>query len=171
MAIDHPFTGYALNAIDAKGRVSVPASLRDVITARCSAFGADGSAKGGALEIGPHLGFDRLQVFDIVGKREIARQLEEGLADLPAAERRQAKADAMGDELGTATTIKYDEAGRMQLPPSLRKVGKLDDLAFFFGVGDYFEIWNPAVARRAWADNPRKLWMIESSLEDRGIVL
>ena len=38
MALEHLFQGSALNAVDAKGRVSVPAFLRQVIE-RASAIG------------------------------------------------------------------------------------------------------------------------------------
>ena len=37
MAFEHLFQGSALNAVDAKGRVSVPASLRSVIEKRSNA--------------------------------------------------------------------------------------------------------------------------------------
>lgn len=37
----------------------------------------------------------------------------------------------------------YDASGRFILPAFFRNKAQLDDLAFFFGTGNTFEIWNP----------------------------
>jgi MraZ protein len=39
--------------------------------------------------------------------------------------------------------VPYDASGRFILPSFFSKKAELADLAFFFGTGNSFEIWNP----------------------------
>ena len=110
---------------------------------------------------------DRLRAFDPAGVRDRDAKFSARVADLPAAERPDAEEDAFRDELATATPVAFDSAGRMVLPPILRKLGKIGDLAFFVGVRDYFEILSPENARAAFANNPMMLEMLDHYLEER----
>ena len=47
--------------------------------------------------------------------------------------------------LGNATELLIDEAGRVALPEHLRKFAELSGEAVLVGLGDYFEIWAPAL--------------------------
>src|SRR6185312_5424481 len=111
---------------------------------------------------------DRLRAFDPAGVRDRDAKFTARVADLPAAERSDAEEDAFRDELATATQVAFDSAGRMVLPPILRKLGQIGDLAFFVGVRDYFEILSPENARVAFANNPMMLGMLDHYLEERG---
>jgi MraZ protein len=44
---------------------------------------------------------------------------------------------------GQAFPTAVDETGRIVLPARLRQKVGLEDMAFFIGNGDTFEIWNP----------------------------
>ena len=160
------FVGHALNAVDAKGRVSVPAAFRTQIERRAKEDGNKDAEK--ELMIAPHPKRDRLRAFDPVGLRDLSTELRESVADLPAAARREAHEGVRRNELTALTPVAFDSAGRMVLSPILRKLGKIGDLAFFVGMEDYFEIWSPENARIGFADNPVVLEMLDFYLEERG---
>jgi MraZ protein len=128
------FTGHALNAIDAKGRVAIPAGLRQSIEA---------NGDGRNLIIAKHetdaclIGYDR-------GWSQLLH------ARLNKSEDRAAEAGRDYDRhnsnrraFGLVEDVPYDASGRFVLPPMLHDRAKLEDLALFLGTGDTFEIWNP----------------------------
>lgn len=159
------FVGHALNAVDAKGRVSVPAAFRSQIDRRAKDEGGKDADK--ELMIAPHPKRDRLRAYDAFGLRDLSAELRESVADLPAAARREAHEGVRRNELTALTPVTFDGAGRMVLSPILRKLGKIGELAFFVGMEDYFEIWSPENARIGFADNPVVLEMLDMYLEER----
>ena len=135
MALEHLFQGSALNAVDAKGRVSVPAFLRSVIERR-------GDAR--MIVLAKHESFPCLSAYDPAyaalkhSKLERLFEKEEGN---PAAaldyQQRNLMAFAATEE------VPYDSSGRIVLPPMMRKKGQIEDLALYLGTGETFHIWNP----------------------------
>ena len=135
MALEHLFQGSALNAVDAKGRVSVPAFLRSVIERR-------GDAK--TIVLASHESFPCLSAYDPAyaalkhSKLERLFEKEEGN---PAAaldyQQRNLMAFAATEE------VPYDSSGRIVLPPMMRRKGGIEDLALYLGTGETFQIWNP----------------------------
>ena len=135
VALEHLFQGSALNAVDAKGRVSVPAFLRSVIERR-------GDAK--TIVLAKHESFPCLSAYDPAyaalkhSKLERLFEKEEGN---PAAaldyQQRNLMAFAATEE------VPYDSSGRIVLPPMMRKKGGIEDLALYLGTGETFQIWNP----------------------------
>ena len=135
------FRGHALQAIDGKGRVAVPASLRAVI---------ERNAGERVLLLGLHptdlcltgadtnfsqIDYDRLQ-------RDEARALDNG---------RDVDRDNIARAaFGGNEELPFDASGRFILPPFFRDAAQLGDVAFFVGTGERFEIWNP----RLLADAP-----------------
>ena len=166
MARETFFVGHALNAVDAKGRVSVPAAFRAQIERRAKEDAGKDADK--SLMIAPHPKRDRLRAYDNAGVQDLTAELRSSVADLPSAARREAHEDARRLELTTLNPVAFDSAGRMVLSPLMRKLGKIDDLAFFVGMEDYFEIWSPESARIGFADNPVILEMLDFYLEERG---
>ena len=136
VALEHLFQGSALNAVDAKGRVSVPAFLRSVIERR-------GDAK--TIVLAKHESFPCLSAYDPAyaalkhSKLERLFEKEEGN---PAAaldyQQRNLMAFAATEE------VPYDSSGRIVLPPMMRRNGRLEDVALFLGAGETFQIWNPS---------------------------
>jgi len=166
--IDHAFLGHALNAVDAKGRVSVPSSFRSTVDLRVRTYGIAGDeVRASELMIGMHADGDRLRSYDVVGTRQLMEEIAEGVADLPARERREALNKARRSEISTLLPVSYDGAGRMVLPPFLRSEAGIGDTALFLGLGDNFEIWNPLKAREALSDDPMLVRMIDFYLEQR----
>ncbi|MBA3577008.1 MAG: division/cell wall cluster transcriptional repressor MraZ [Sphingomonas sp.] len=135
VALEHLFQGSALNAVDAKGRVSVPAFLRSIIERR-------GDAR--TIVLAKHEAFPALSAYDPSysalkhGKLERLLEKEETNADAQLEyEQRNLMAFAATEE------VPYDSSGRIVLPPMMRRKGGIEDLALFLGTGETFQIWSP----------------------------
>ena len=135
MALEHLFQGSAVNAVDAKGRVSVPAFLRSVIERR-------GDAR--TIVLAKHDSFTALSAYDpayaALKHAKLERLLEKQETD-PTAEMDYARRSMMA--FGATEEVPYDSSGRIILPPMMRRKGQIEDLALFVGVGETFHIWNP----------------------------
>jgi len=166
--VGHIFQGHALNAVDAKGRVSVPASFRTLIEKRALANALDPE---NALKIGEHKSGDCLWALDAVASAEIDVQLAASVADLPAAERMDKLEELAMDAHGGLERVTFDGAGRMVLSPMLREFGQIEDLAFFVGAGLTFQIWNPRIAMARLPETSRVRKPLAFLLKERGIVL
>ena len=137
MALEHLFQGSALNAVDAKGRVSVPAFLRQVIERR-------GDAR--TIVLAKHDQFPALLAYDpgfaAARHLKLERLLEKEETN-PDAElayqQRNMTAFAATEE------TPYDTSGRIVLPPMMRAKGQIGELALFLGTGETFQIWNPTL--------------------------
>ncbi len=135
MAFEHLFQGSALNAVDAKGRVSVPAFLRAVIERR-------GDAR--TIVLAKHDSFPALSAYDPAFAAQRHMKLERLL------EKEETNPDAELDyqrrtmmAFAATEETPYDTSGRIVLPPMMRRKGGIEDLALFLGTGETFQIWNP----------------------------
>lgn len=135
MALEHLFQGSALNGVDAKGRVSVPAFLRTVIERR-------GDSR--TIVLAKHEIYPCLSAYDpayaALKHQKIERLLEknEQQADAQLAyNQSNLLAFAISEE------VPYDSTGRILLPTMMRRKGGIAELALFLGVGETFQIWNP----------------------------
>lgn len=135
MALEHLFQGSALNAVDAKGRVSVPAFLRSVVERR-------GDAR--TIVLAKHDAFPALSAYDpayaAMKHAKLERLLEKQETD-PASELEYARRTMMA--FGATEEVPYDSSGRILIPPMMRAKGGIEDLGLFIGVGETFQIWNP----------------------------
>ena len=135
VALEHLFQGSALNAVDAKGRVSIPAFLRSVVERR-------GDAR--TIVLAKHEAFPALSAYDPAyaalkhAKLERLLEKEETNPDADMAyQQRNLLAFAASEE------VPYDTSGRIVIPPLMRRKGSIADLALFLGTGETFQIWNP----------------------------
>jgi MraZ protein len=116
------------NKIDAKGRVSIPASFRAVL------------AKEGAEELYcfPHLDQSAVEA----GGNRLVEKIKGILAKYPpdSPERESLEHVYFGD----AEWIKIDNDGRAIISPRLRSFAGIRDQVVFVGLGDKFQIWEPA---------------------------
>jgi MraZ protein len=153
------FTGKWLNAVDAKGRVSVPASLRKVVTARTP------DAK--SLMLARHerdtcvRGFD-LSYVALAYQDMRAKQA----ADIAAGRPTEARFASSGTLFGSMEETAIDGSGRIILPPGLRRRAGITDAAMFLGVGETFEIWSPDAALKA-DDRPDVREFVEELIAER----
>ena len=155
--LEHLFNGSALNAVDAKGRLSVPAFIRSVIERRTDAK----AIIIGAHEVDPCLtAYDRNYARNLYSENE-RRRLNEESAD-PQAHFSRARRT-----FGITEEVPYDSSGRIILPPMMRRKGRIEDQALFVGVGGTFEIWNPQIALKS--DDAELRELAAFRLEERGM--
>jgi MraZ protein len=124
--VDRFFSHFILR-LDAKGRVSVPASFRSVLARE----GLDSvfcipSADRPALEAG--------------GSR-LMTEIEQLIERFPPfSEEREQFAISL---YGTSETLKLDSEGRIVLPDQLKDHAGIMDAVAFVGLGHKFQIWAP----------------------------
>jgi MraZ protein len=161
VALEHLFQGSALNAVDAKGRVSVPAFLRSVIERR-------GDAR--TIVLAKHESFPALSAYDpayaALKHAKLERLFEKQEGDAAAAldyQQRNLMAFAATEE------VPYDSSGRVLLPPMMRAKGAIEDLALFLGAGETFQIWNPRLFLKDKAVPEDMKDIARFRLEERGL--
>ncbi len=122
------FVSTYTNRIDAKGRVSVPASFRDVLA-------RDGYE--GGIYCYPSLDAPALDA----GGESLAKKIDallEGLDDF-SDERDELSVALYGD----VQILKIDGDGRIVLPAALREHAGITDQVTFVGMGQKFQLWEP----------------------------
>lgn len=149
------FHGYAMNAVDAKNRLSVPAGFRDVIEARSGTR---------ALVIAPHeretclIGYDRARV------ARLQAMIDRRFGDDFGPERD----DFVRLAYGASEPATWDDTGRIILSATMKELGEIERHAFFLAAGDYFEIWNPERLLEAKGADTRLARIVRRHLEGRG---
>jgi MraZ protein len=122
------FRGRHEHSIDAKGRTSLPARFRDVLSARGESCVVITKALGPYLDVYP------------------MREWEAFEAKLGEQSQFEARLDFVRRHyLGNAIECEVDKLGRLILPSALRAHGKLEDTALWIGVGKRIELWQPAL--------------------------
>jgi MraZ protein len=134
----HIFSGNALGALDERGRVRLPPFiLREM--ARHSG--------GGRVLLGVHESDPCLTGYGAVLRPRLEAELErrrlrdESLGRAPEAHHARARRT-----FGLVEEARYDESGRLTLPPLARRRGGLGRSILFVGAGSHFEIWDPSLA-------------------------
>ena len=126
------YSGSALNGVDGKHRLSVPAAFREAVEARSGAR---------AVILAPHARLPALVGYDRSHFARLAEQAERRFAD----DFGDAREDFLRETFGAAEDVPYDDNGRIILPAILKEMGGIGSLAFFVGASDYFELWAPEV--------------------------
>ena len=122
------FLSHFTHRLDAKGRVSIPAPFRQVLTKD----GFDG------VYAYPSLDAPALDC----GGAALLREIDALLATMPPySPARDAFATAL---LGTSEILKLDSEGRVVLEERLKSALGLKDEAVFVGQGHKFQIWEPS---------------------------
>ena len=116
-----------LNKLDAKGRVSVPATFRAAL---------NGQSFHGVLAM-PSLKYSAIQCAGIDWMEELGRKVNQ--ADFLSDEHDDLTAALFGD----TKQLPFDGEGRVVLPSSLAAHACIADIAAFVGRGPFFEIWHP----------------------------
>jgi len=148
------FVSTYTNKIDAKGRVSIPASFRAVLE-------RDGYA--GGIYCYPSLDAEALDA----GGERLAQKIDGLLAGLPdySDERDELSVALYGD----VQILTIDGDGRIVLPEGLRRHAGLQGAVTFVGLGDKFQMWEPGRfeqrrgAARAKVQGHRKLFAAGSA--------
>lgn len=123
-------TGQHKNTIDDKGRLMIPSKVR-------SALGEQRVYLAPSFE-GDHINLYTETYFENTFKKKLFGENNEQLFNpkLREAARRL---------IAPATLLEYDASGRLNLPQSIRALGKLNlkDEVLILGMGDFVELWNP----------------------------
>jgi MraZ protein len=134
--------------LDSKGRVSIPASFRSVL----SRDGFDG------LYCYPAL--DRPAID--AGGNALMSEIEALIGRYtPFSEEREQFAMAL---YGTSETLKIDGEGRMMLSDSLKRHAGITDQAAFVGLGRKFQIWEPSRFQSELAEATQKVRVLKAQL-------
>ena len=147
------FVSTITNKIDAKGRVSIPAAFRAVLSRDGYAGG-----EGGGIYCYPSLDAPALDA----GGERLAKKIDAllaGLADY-SLERDQLSVALYGD----VQILNIDSDGRILLPENLRTHAEIGAAIAFVGLGEKFQMWEPArfdayrARAREKVDEHRKLF-------------
>lgn len=135
MADREIFQGFALQAVDPKGRVAIPADLR---------VAAERNSEDRQVVIGLHGKDPCLSAHDVAWSKLKYERIDRREQ---AAEDNGAEADnaAKRRAFGRVEKAPFDDSGRFVIPPFFRMKAKIGKWAFFNGSGDTFEIWAPEV--------------------------
>ena len=121
------FLSHYILRLDAKGRVSVPAAFRAVLT-------RDGFE---GLYCCPALDSAAIEA----GGNALLSDIEALIARYPPfSEEREQLSTAL---FGTSETLKIDSEGRVTLPDSLKDHAGIMNAVAFVGMGHKFQIWAP----------------------------
>jgi MraZ protein len=140
------FLSTTTNNRDAKGRVSVPADFRAVITAQSAGL----SAPFDGIIVRPSFSGECLE-----GGGE--RLFEAYRASINALDYFDPNREAMEQAIfGESRRLPFDSGGRVSLPNDLADIFGFNGRVTFVGLGDRFEIWPPE-AHEARAAKMRQL--------------
>ena len=126
---------HAIN-MDAKGRLAIPARVREDLVSLC----------GGRIVLTAHTEERCLLLYPEPKWQEILPKIE-ALPTLKKAARR-----AQRLLLGHAAQLELDGAGRILVPPTLRDYAGLEKRLFLIGQGSKLELWSEE-RWQAWLDS------------------
>lgn len=138
------FRGVHSINLDSKGRLAIPAKLRQRLHDIC----------GGKLVITVDSGDPCLLVYPFPEWEHI----EETLTRLPALHKESRRLKRL--LIGHATECDLDGNGRVLLPQPLRKFASIDKHVVLIGLGKKFELWNEHI----WSER-RDAWLSEGDAE------
>lgn len=133
MAEREIFQGFALQAVDPKGRVAIPADLR---------VAAERNSEERQIVVGLHPHDGCLSAHDVAWSKLKYERID----------RRQQQAEERGEEadatakrraFGRVEKAPFDESGRFVIPAFFRMKAGIQKWAFFNGSGETFEVWAP----------------------------
>ena len=138
------FRGINNLALDAKGRMAVPARYREKLADAC----------GGRMIV--TVDRDRCLLLYPQHEWEI---IETQLAELPSFNPQARQLQRL--LIGHATEVELDSQGRILLPTILREYASLEKKCVLIGQGKKFEIWDEQV----WNDNQNS-WLEKTEAEE-----
>jgi len=144
------YSGNAFSVADGKGRFVLPLEMRKLVR----------MASGGDNRLCLSIHFDNgcATGFGLSHKLHLFTEVE----DMERAAREAGRAFNADLEherrLGTIEDVNFDDGGRFALHPDIKEEAGITDAAFFYGVGRYFQIWDP----QRLADSPERPMLIRN---------
>lgn len=127
--------GTALQLVDDKQRVSIPAKFRDAVIANTD---PDDLKAGASVMIGQHPESNCLIGFD---RSWIEAEMAKAAADLANG---SSRFNTLRGIAGGAEPVGFDSTGRCVLVKWMKDEVGIGGRAFFYGSITHFEIWDPA---------------------------
>lgn len=159
------FQGYGLQGVDDKGRVAIPAALRQVLEAN-NPRAANGEPLR-SISFAPSETNTCLIAYDQGYPAILSEQLAQRAAAV-AKPGEPIALDAFRIGNGIVDTAAFDASGRFVLQGYPRKFAGIGNLAMFLSIGPYFEIWNPQTLLEERGDDRRLRGLVEFLLDERG---
>ncbi len=156
------YTGNAFSVADGKGRFVLPLEMRRLVKA------ASGGETRLCLSI--HIDNGCASGFGLSHKQFLFDEVNEMERDARAAGRPYNGDLERELRLGTIEDVNFDEGGRFFLHPDIKEEAEITDVAFFYGVGRYFQIWKPeklvdSPERPALIRNKVRRWLDQRAAE------
>ena len=129
------YAGSGVSGVDAKGRTTIPAEIRD------SVLQSSGS---NSVCISRHSSLPCLIGFGSAERLKLRADIE---AQWQSAVNRGTDFDRelAGVSASSIFETAFEASGRFVLSPMLKHFGRIDDRAFFFGATTHFMLWSPDV--------------------------
>lgn len=168
MATRSAYRGVGLQLVDDKGRVAIPSALRGTLEKN---IGGEKAAKDDRLvTIATHESERCLIAFDAGFGDSQWGQLNER-AQAHAGDRGEMNSNIIREGVGVSEEMPFDQSGRFVFPPFQKRYAGIGKHAFFYGVLNYFEIWDP----KTLLDHPTMPEVMKEAcrfyLEEKGITL
>lgn len=158
------FGGENLTTIDSKGRTSIPAKFRELLT---NSFGDDRFVITKASPVDFDDGsFGRgLSVYPLSEWQELEKRIQANEGGLALAQLNSLKRLV----LGPAQECTADKLGRVLIPPALRQHAALERDLIFVGMGKRFDIWSAGIYARVNNQDERNFPQDSAALAALGI--
>ncbi len=125
--INNRFRGYFKHSVDAKGRVAIPTSFRQILPPKTKNQLLLNKGRDNTIEVHPLIEWEKFENEVLL---KLSRFQENSLRV-----RRMLQANVI--------IVKIDFQGRILIPSQYKKYAQIQGEAIISGVGNYFEIWNP----------------------------
>lgn len=129
------YAGSGVSSVDAKGRTTIPAELRDSV---------QHSSGSNTVCISRHSSLPCLIGFGGAERLKLRADIE---SQWQSAVNRGADFDRelAGVSASSIFETAFEASGRFVLSPMLKHFGRIEERAFFFGATTHFMLWNPDV--------------------------
>jgi MraZ protein len=144
------FRGQFTHSVDAKGRISLPARFRDLIT----------GSSDPRIVVTPAIFDACLHVYPIKAWEEFEAKVNE----LPSLDRHAVRFRRL--YVSAAVECELDGSGRLLVPQELRAHAKLDKDALWAGMGQKLELWSKPEWDRAIAMTPQEAAELEKAMAE-----
>ena len=160
------YQGDGLGLVDDKGRVAIPASLRQALAANSPR--PDGK-DGGTIIIGVHPDQKCLRAYDPAYVKILRAEVDALVA-------RKLKKEGFTDynlkrRGASGESSPFDGSGRFIMPPFPRDYAGIGEHAFFWGTFDWIEIWDPVTLMAATDVDPVMQAACRFHCKQKGIAL
>jgi MraZ protein len=134
------FRGQFLHSVDAKGRISLPARFRELLT-------SDGDAR---FVLTPSPFDSCLHLYPM----RAWEAFEQRVSELPSLDQKVVRFRRL--YVSAAVECELDKAGRVLVPPALRERAHLERDAVWAGMGKILELWSKPELDRALTMTPEQ---------------